>query len=195
MGMDRRRFIISAVGAGLATSSIAAPAGLAAAKATDEELAYANFGLATELLLKDFHAKTVEAKLFAGTAAKDASRSGFNAGEHAASLARLLRDAGEPPAVEEDFAFEWPDGTFATKESAVAVGIGITQSLLGVYLGACSAISIASYRTLFASMGANVALRLAALSQHAGTGRVVGNSFPAAVDIETASDAIDDYLG
>jgi hypothetical protein len=192
--MNRRRLILSAAGAGLAVSGFAAPAGLAAATATDDELAYANFGLATEFLLKDFFTETAAAKLFVGAAARECARAGFNAGEHAAALSKLLTDAGQTAAVEEDFEFAWPDGTFATKKAALAAGRTVTRTLLGVYLGAAGAISIASYRMLFASMAANLAQQVAALSQLSGI-RAVGISFPPALDVETASDAIEAYLG
>ena len=62
--MNRRRLILSAAGAGLAVSGFAAPSsGVAALAATDDELAYANFGQAAELLLKDFYARAAAAKL------------------------------------------------------------------------------------------------------------------------------------
>ena len=65
--MNRRALILSAAGAGLAVSGLAAPSrSLAALTATDDELAYANFGQATEFLLKDFYAKTTAAKLARG---------------------------------------------------------------------------------------------------------------------------------
>jgi hypothetical protein len=192
--MNRRRLLLSAAGAGLAVSGLAASNGLAALTATDDELAYANFSQPAEFLLKDFYAKTGTAKLVSGSAARNIVRGGLNASEHAAALAKLLTDAGQTAAVEEDFEFAWPDGTFATTKSASAVGLTITQNLLGVYLSAASAISIPSYRTLFASMAANVAQQVGALSQLSG-GRVIGVSFPPAVDVETASDAIEAYLG
>jgi hypothetical protein len=192
--MNRRRLILSAAGAGLAVGGFSAPATHAASTATDDELAYANFGLATEFLLKDYAAKTTAAKLFKGAAAKDVERTGFNAGEHAAALAKLLTDAGQTAAVEEDFEFAWPEGTFSSKKSALAAGVKVTENLLGVYLGAAGAISLASYRTLFASMAANLAQQVAALSQLS-SGRAVGISFPPALDVQTASDAIEAYLG
>jgi Ferritin-like domain len=192
--MNRRRLILSAAGAGLAVSGLAAPAGLAASTATDDELAYANFGLAAEFLLQDFYAQTAAGKVVTGAAARDVARGSFNAGEHAAALSRLLTDAGQTAAVEEDFEFAWPDGTFASRKSAAAAGLTVTQAVLGVYLGAAGAISIASYRTLFASMAANLAQQVAALSRLSG-GRAVGVSFPSALAVETASDAIEAYLG
>ena len=70
----------------------------------------------------------------------------------------------------------------------------MTQPLLGVYLGAAATISILSYRTLFSALAANVAQQVGALSSMSG-GRIVGVSFPPAMDVETASDAIEAYLG
>lgn len=193
--MNRRHLIRSAAGAGLVLSGLAAPAsGLAAVAPTDEELAYANFGLATEFLLKDFYANAAAAKLITGSGAREVARGGLNAAEHAVALAKLLLDAGQTAAVEEDFEFAWPDGTFSNKSSATTAGLKITQPLLGVYLSAASEIVIPSYRTLFASMAANVAQQAGALSHLVG-GRIVGVSFPAAVSVETASDAIEIYLG
>ena len=192
--MNRRRLILSAAGAGVAVSGLATRSGSAAVTATDDELAYANFGQATEFLLQDFYARTIEAKLFSGSAARELARGGLNATQHAAALAALLTGAGQTAAVQEDFEFAWPDGTFANKKSVTAAGLAIAQPLLGVYLKAAAAISIPSYRTLYASMAANVAQQVGSLTQLSG-GRVVGVSFPAAVDVETASDAIEAYLG
>ena len=193
--MNRRHLILSAAGAGLAATGLAAPRGaLAALTATDDELAYASFGQAAELLLADIYARLATAKLVSGAGARDVARAGFNATEHAAALAKLLTDAGQTAAVAGDFSFAWPDGTFATRKAATAAGLKITQPLLGVYLSAAGGISIASYRTLFASMAANVSQQVGALSRLAGL-RPVGVSFPPLTDVETASDAIEAYLG
>ena len=42
--MNRRSLLVSAAGAGLAVSGLAAPYGLGAGSATDDELAFASFG-------------------------------------------------------------------------------------------------------------------------------------------------------
>jgi Ferritin-like domain len=193
--VNRRHLILTAAGAGLAVTGLTAPArGLAAPVATDDELAYANFGHATEFLLKDFYKRATAAKLSYGMGARNLSRGALNADEHATALAKLLVDAGQTAATEEDFEFAWPRSTFAATESAAKAGLTITQALLGSYIGAAASISIPSYRTLYASMAANLAQQVAALSALAG-GRAVGVSFPAAFDVETASDAIEAYLG
>ncbi len=193
--MNRRRLILSAAGAGLAVSGLAGTTrGLAASTATDDELAYANFGQATEFLLKDFYVKAAAAKLASGTVARNLARGAFNANEHAVALRTLLTDAGQTAAVEADFEFVWPDGTYAKAHSTMAAGLTITNALLGTYISAASSVSIASYRALYASMAANLAQQVGAISELGG-GRVVGISFPPAVDVETASDAIEAYLG
>ncbi len=193
--MNRRHLIRSAAGVGLAVAGLAEPPrGLAALTATDDELAYANFGLATELLLQDFHAKTAAAKVIRGSAAREFARSSLNASQHADALSMLLIGAGQTAAVAEDFSFSWPGGSFANPNSVSAAGLTVARPLLGVYMSAAAAISIPSYRTLFASMAANVAQQVSALSLLSG-GRAVGISFPSAIDVETASDAIEAYLG
>jgi hypothetical protein len=192
--MDRRSLLLSAAGTGLAMSGLVAPRGFAAAAATDDELAFAGFGQAAELLLADFYARTAAAKIVTGAAARDLAHGALSASEHAAALAKLLTDAGQTPSTAEDFEFAWPDGTFATRRPAGLTGLEIARPLLGVYLGAAIGISIASYRALFATMATNVAQQVAALSRLSG-GRLVGISFPPVVDIETASDAIEAYLG
>jgi hypothetical protein len=193
--MNRRRLILSAAGAGLALSGLAgATRGLAASSATDDELAYANFGQATEFLLKDFYAKLAAAKLVTGSNARNLARGAFNANEHAAALGKLLTDAGQTAAVEEDFEFAWPEGTFAKVHTAAVAGLTIAQALLGTYVGAAAAISIPSYRSLYVGMAVNLGQQVGLLSALAG-GRAVGVSFPPALDVETASDAIEAYLG
>jgi hypothetical protein len=167
---------------------------LAAATATDDELAFASFGQAAELLLADFYARTAAARIVTGAAGADLAHGSLSATEHAAALAKLLTDVGQAAAVAEDFEFAWPDGTFASRRAAGRTGLAIARPLLGVYVGAAIGVSIVSYRTLFTTMAANVAQQVAALSRLSG-GRMVGISFPPALDIESASDAIEAYLG
>jgi hypothetical protein len=190
--MDRRRFILSATGAGLAAVGLAAPGGALAA--TDDELAYASFGQAAELLLQDFYAKAQAAQVVHGAGAKELSRGALNAGEHQTALAKLLTDAGQAPSLAEDFEFVWPNDGYKSAKSISDLGLKVTEPVLGVYLSAAATISILSYRTLFAAMAANLGQQVGALASMSG-GRIVGVSFPPAMDVETASDAIESYLG
>src|ERR1700752_1060383 len=113
--MARRRFVLSAAGAGFGVAGLAVPGGALAA--TDDELAYASFGQAAELLVQDFYAKAQAAKVVRGSAAKELARGGMNAGEHQAALAKLLTDAGQTPSLAEDFEFVWPKNGFASPNS------------------------------------------------------------------------------
>ena len=136
--MNRRRLILSAAGAGLAVTGLSTTNALAALTATDDELAYANFGQATEFLLKDFYAKATAAKVATGSGTRSLARGAFNANEHATALGKLLTDAGQTAAVEDDFEFVWPAKTFATADSTAAAGLTITQALLGTYISAAA---------------------------------------------------------
>jgi len=190
--MDRRRFILSAAGAGLTVAGLTAPT--SALAATDDELAFASFGQAAELLLQDFYTKAQAAKVVQGAAAKELARGELNAGEHQTALAKLLTDAGQTASLPEDFEFVWPKDGFKSAKSISELGLKVTQPLLGVYLSAAATISILSYRTLFSAMAANMAQQIGALSSMTG-GRIVGVSFPPAMDVESASDAVEAYLG
>ena len=194
--MNRRSLLLSAAGTGLAVSGLAVPRGLAAATATatDDEIAFAGFGQAAELLLADVTRGRPRRKIVTGAAARDLAHGALSATEHAASLAKLLTDAGQTASVAEDVEFAWPDGTFATRRTAGRSGLEVARPLLGLYPGSAIGDSIGSYRTLFATMAANVAQQVAALSRLSG-GRMVGISFPPAVDVQTASDAIEACLG
>jgi len=195
--MNRRRLILSAAGVGLAATGLAGPAGALVTPAptpTDDDLAYANFGLAAEFLLQDFYGQVERAKLVTGTTVREIKRGGFNAAEHAFALEQLLKGAAQTAAVRDDFDFTWPDGTFATKKQALATGLTLVETLLGVYLRAAAVVTVQSYRGLYASMAANLGQQAAALSEQSG-GRIVGISFAPALELKTASDVLEAYLG
>ncbi len=191
--MNRRRFLSAAAsgGAVLVGSGTLAPA---VAAATEDELAYANFGAATELLLQNFYGRVGEEKLFSGQLAKAFARGRFAAGEHAAALAALLTGAGQTAPLEEDFDFAWPEGTFANKRSAATAGSTIAEALLGTYLTAAATSPTDSFRVLHASLVASLGEQLSTLSL-ARSRPAIGNSFPAALDLEAANAAVESFLG
>jgi len=191
--MDRRHFVLTAAsgaaalaGAGVVTASAAA--------ATDDELTFANFGVATELLLRDFYGELVEAKLFGAELNTSFARGRFAAGEHAAALSTLLTDSGQARPVEEDFEFGWPDATFKTRKAAASTGAGIVQALLGAYLTGAATSPTPAFRVLYASLAASSGQQLGVFFRARGR-PMVGNSFPAALDLEAASAAVEDFLG
>jgi hypothetical protein len=190
---DRRRFLVSATSAGAALAAAAVVPGTASA-ATDDELAFANFGAATELLLKDFYARVGEAELFEGQLGESFARGERAAGEHVQSLSALLTGAGQTAPLEEDFEFVWPEGTFEAKKSAVTAGLTIVQALLGAYLAGAASSPTQSFRVLYSSLAASLGEQLSMLSSASGR-PAVGPSFPAALDLEAASAAVEDLLG
>ena len=162
--------------------------------ATDDELAFANFGAASELLLKDYYAQVQAAKLYKGALAGAFARAGFAAGEHVVALSNLLVDSGQTAPLVEDFEFAWPTATFKTRKAAATAGLSIVDALLGAYLTAAATSPTQSVRVLFSSLAASLGEQRSTLLLARGR-TAVGNSFPAAVDLETASAAVERYLG
>ncbi len=191
--LDRRRLLIAATAGGLALSTAGAFPRVASA-ATDDELAFANFGAASELLLKDYYAQVRAAKLYKGSLAGAFTRSGFAAGEHVVALSNLLVDSGQSAPLAEDFEFAWPAATFKTRKAAATAGLTIVDALLGAYLTASATSPTQSVRVLFSSLAASLGEQRSMLLLARGR-TAIGNSFPAAVDLETASAAVERYLG
>ena len=189
--MDRRRFLIGTIGAGTAT--LATPWLGSAIAATDDELAYANFGSSVELLLKDFYTRAVDAKIASGSGANVLKKGRTAAAQHAKALSELLVAAGDVAPVEEDFAFEWPARTFRTTQSIVTTGTGVLRALLGAYQGASASVTEPSYRVLYASLAASLGQQVSAMASLAP--RVAVEPFPVAMDLEAATAALEPYLG
>ena len=191
--LDRRRLLVAAAAGGLALSGAGAFPRSASA-ATDDELAFANFGAASELLLKDYYAQVQAAKLYKGALAGAFARAGFAAGEHVVALSNLLVDSGQTAPLVEDFEFAWPAATFKTRKAAATAGLSIVDALLGAYLTAAATSPTQSVRVLFSSLAASLGEQRSTLLLARGR-TAIGNSFPAAVDLETASAAVERYLG
>jgi len=179
------------VGAGALTlgASWVATAGAA----TEDDLAFANFGAATEFLVKDFYAEALKSNVFAGTEANALRHGRSCAAQHAKALSDLLVGAGDVAPLEEDFEFEWPAKTFKSKNDALATGIGVLRALLGAYQTAAATVTEPSHRVLYASLTASVGQQIASLAGFEGARAV--EPFPVATDLETASDALESYLG
>ena len=190
--MNRRRFLISSLGVG--TLAVGGGPSLASAgAATDDELAFLNFGASTELLVKDYYTKALEAKLLAKAGLAAAKRGRAAAGQHARALSDALVGAGDVAPVAEDFEFVWPAKTFQTPQSTVTTGVAVLRALLGAYQSASAVVSDPSYRVLYASLAASVGQQIGALE--ALSGRPGAEPFPVAMDLEAASDALEAYLG
>ncbi len=186
--MNRRRFLTGALGAGAVT--LGTPWLATAGAATEDDLAFGNFGAATEFLVKDFYARAIEAKVVSGPKAAALKRGRAAAVQHAKALSDLLTSAGDVAPLPEDFQFAWPSNTFKSEKALVDTGRGVLRALLGAYQTAAAVASEQSYRVLYASLAASVSQQIVALA-----GVSAAEPFPIAMDLEAASDALEAYLG
>jgi hypothetical protein len=186
--MNRRRLLVTT--AAVTTAAIGMPRLSQAVAATDDELAFANFGVSVEFLLQDFYAKALEAKVLTGAQAGALRRGRSAASQHAKALGDLLAGAGQTSPVEEDFTFVWPKNAFSTAPSTRSTGLAVLRPLLGFYQTAMVSVSEPEYRVLYASLAASLGQQIGALSARSAT-----EPFPVAVDLEAASTALQDYLG
>jgi hypothetical protein len=164
----------------------------AAPAASDDELAYANFGLAASFLAADYYLRAAESgKLGAGARPKlRSNRAGSLA--QARALGDLITGAGDTRAAAEDFAFAWPTNAFATAANARRTGLAVLRPTLGAYQSAAATVAMPTYRVLYASLGASLGQQIGALAGPAGA-RL--EPFPVAMELEAASAALESYLG
>ena len=178
---------------GAGALSIGSPWLTGAGAATEDDLAFANFGASAEYLLKDFYAKALDSNAVPTSTAAVLKRGRSAAVQHARALSDLLVGAGDVAPVEEDFQFAWPARTFRTEQALRTTGIGVLRAVLGAYQTAAATVTEPSYRVLYASLCASISQQIGALSGI--FERAVVEPFPGALDLEAASDALDAYLG
>ena len=189
--MNRRGFLASSAGASAAV--LAGPWLGTAGAATEDDLAFANFGVSAELLLKDFYGRALDTKRFRGPRAKVLREGRVAAARHARALGAMLVTAGDTAPLEDDFEFVWPRTAFSGGPATVRTGLIVLRALLASYQTAAATASIPEYRILFASLEASVGQQIGALS--ALSAPTAAEAFPVAKDIETASAALEAYLG
>ena len=187
--LSRRRLLtVAAGGAALAALPVRP-----ASAATDEELAYANFAVSSELLLADLYEKALAAKVATGPGSA-ALRAGRRAAiQHAGALSGLLTGAGQDAPAAEDFDFQWPAKVFDTPVAIAATARVVLRALLGAYQTAIVSVSEPSYRILSTSLAASAGQQVGVLSALAASGVV--EPFPVALDLESARAMLEPYLG
>jgi rubrerythrin len=163
-----------------------------AATIPDADLAYARLLVGGELVAADFYTQAIAAKRFTGDALKYLNRAFFNEQEHYHAVAEILTGAGQIPAAPADFDFSYPTGTFDSKAAIAKLGVTIETTLLGAYLGAVDALQTNALKQPVARIAASEAEHLSVFTRLAG-GDPVGVSFPNALTIDEASDALDAY--
>jgi len=176
--------------AGSATGFFAGSA--AADTISDTDLAYARLLVAAELLASDFYTQAIASKQLGGDALKYLKRALFNEQEHYQSVSGILSGAGQPPAVAEDFDFSYPKGTFDSPASIAKLGVTLETAFLGAYLGAVGALQSSSLKQPVARIAASEAEHLSVVTRLSGADPI-GVSFPDALTIDEASDALDAY--
>ena len=105
----------------------------AASAATDDDLAFAYFGLSAELLLADFYAKAIDAGRVATEDVSTLRHGRTAAKQHARALSDLLAGAGADVPTAKDFAFQWPKAVFSESSKTLETGATILTSVQGVY--------------------------------------------------------------
>lgn len=183
--------MVGAAGAGAAALAATWPG--AARAVTDDDLAFAYFGLSGELLLADYYSKAIGAGVLPSQDARALRQGRSAAKQHAKALSDLLAGAGADVPTAEDFAFVLPKAVFAEPSKTFSTGLTILGTMQGVYQTAAASSSEPTYRVLFASLAASSAQQVGVVRSAAGS--TVPEPFPVALDLEAASNAIDRYLG
>ncbi len=159
----------------------------------DADLAYARLLIGAELLAADFYARAIVSRQFIGHSSGYLKRALFNEREHYRSVSGILTGAGQTPATVADFDFSYPRRSFASKTSIAKLGVKLETTLLGAYLGAVDALQTNALKQPAARIAASEAEHLSVFTRLAG-GNPVGISFPAALTIDEASNALDAYI-
>jgi hypothetical protein len=175
--------------AGLGVLAVPARAAL-----PDNDLAYLRLLIGCELLGADFYAKAQQAKPFGAPGLELLARAAFNEGEHYAALADELTGAGQTPETADDVDFTYPRATFTSVAGVTRAAVDLETLFLGAYLGALGGIQNLTLAQPLARMAACQAEHLAVFSRLLGR-RSFELSFPTALTIDRASDALAVYTG
>ena len=158
----------------------------------DVDLAYARLLVGAELLAADFYGQAIASKQFSGEAVRYLKRALFNEQEHYTSVSGILSGAGQTPATAADFDFAYPKNAFGSAGSIAKLGVTLETTFLGAYLGAVDALQTNALKQPAARIAASEAEHLGVFARMSG-GDPVGVSFPDALTIGDASNALDAY--
>jgi hypothetical protein len=199
--LTRSNFLSLTVRTGVAVAlgsvgaaGLAAQAQAASGPLADLDLALARLLVAVELLTIDFYATALGSKHVAPGDIRLIRRAAFNEGEHLTAVSQILSGAGQAASTADDFDFTYPKGSFDSRRTIARLGTALETLALGAYLGAVDSFAAGDLKTTAARIAACEAEHLSAFSRIA-YGRPIGVSFPAPLDYERASAAIDPFLG
>lgn len=156
------------------------------------DLAYARLLVGAELLASDFYTQAIAAANTNRTVANYLKRAYNNEQEHYQSVAGIISGAGLTPAVSGDIDFSYPDGTFASQKSIVTFAQDLEGTILGTYLGAIAGIQTDALKAGLARIAACEAQHAAYFTTAKG-GKAFSLSFPTALTIDQASNALDAF--
>jgi hypothetical protein len=158
----------------------------------DGDLAYARLLVGAELLASDFYARAIASKQFSGDNLKSLRRALFNEQDHYRAVSGILSGAGQVAASAEDFDFSYPRGAFASPMSLAKLGVTLETTFLSAYLGAVDGLQASALKQPVARIAANEAEHLSLFASLIGRNRI-GISFPNALTIDEASNALDAF--
>ena len=164
----------------------------AAAPLPTADLAYARLLVGAELLASDFYSQAIAAANAGPTVAGYLKRAYANEQEHYQSVAEIVSGAGLTPAVSGDIDFSYPAGTFDSQGSIVKFAAQLEGTVLGAYLGAIDGIQTDSLKAGLARIAACEAQHSAYFTSARG-GKAFSLSFPPALTIDQASNALDAF--
>jgi hypothetical protein len=156
------------------------------------DLAYARLLVGAELLASDFYSQAIASAKTGATVTKYLKRAYANEQEHYQSVAGIISGSLLTPAVSGDIDFSYPKGTFDSERSIIKFAQQLEATILGAYLGAIGAIQTNALKTGLAQIAACEAQHSAYFSTAMG-GRTFNLSFPPALPIDQASNALDAY--
>ena len=145
-----------------------------------------------ELLGIDFYTRAVDARKLSATGQKYLKAALLNEKEHYQSVAAILSGANLVPLVAADVDFAYPKGSFDSASSITKLAAQLETTFLGAYLGAAGGMQASSLLSGIASIGANQAQHLSVF-QNMLFGRPINVSFPKALSIQDASNAMDAF--
>jgi hypothetical protein len=194
--LTRGRFLSGGARGGaalfVAGATLSQFADTAAAALPANDTAYVRLLVGAELLAADFYTQAINASVAGSEVSKYLKLAYFNEQQHYASIAGILSGEGVTPAVATDITFAYPEGTFASETSTVALAKQIEADILGTYTGAVSQIQTTTILTGLAEIAANEAQHLSYFNVASG-GKAFSLSFPPALTIEQASNAFAAY--
>ena len=156
------------------------------------DLAYVRLLVGAELLASDFYSQAVAASNASPSMMRYLKRAYFNEQEHYQSVAGILSGAGAVPATSADIDFTYPRNTFASPKAIAAQALQLENIVLGAYLGAIGSMTTNGIKTGLAQIAACEAQHQSYFSTAAG-GKAFSLSFPPALTVDQASNALDAF--